>query len=316
MSANEPTWRNGFVVAVRQLCDRPGALEHFRAKFRSWQENSTRIQEAQRAYQYANDRSAPEQDRHRLLHRLDGGPLSVDEAYVYVVLLYDTFMPPDFPSHKIGPQLAFERNHAGYIVTECEMANDPPNEADQALVFEALDTVRRDLDASGISDISSRTESPQQTVFVNQLVKSVVVNHHVVNNKTDVILVSNSAPATPPTGSAMPSDSPTAGQQVTEPLTNEGSPKSQEREPEDDSESSSDTGDGERHRLSRQQRIASRDKRIRCLCNDHNLNGKWAKLAEQSNADPDIKSLDLKDVTRHVARNAVIPANRRRKKRS
>ena len=163
MPASSPTWRNDLVVAVRSLLQRPGALEHFQLRFRGWQENSTRIQEAQKAFKYVNDLLAPEEKRHRLLHRLDGGPLSVEEAYFVVALVYDTLMASEFPSHKIAPQLAQDGTHAGYIVSEWGMANDPPRETDGVLVNEALDQVRRDLDETGIIEISSpiNTKSPQ-----------------------------------------------------------------------------------------------------------------------------------------------------------
>jgi hypothetical protein len=142
---NESSWWKNFVVDVRRLLQRPDALEHFRKRFREWQENETRNKEAQKAYKYVNDSSAPEEDRHRLLGSLDGGPLSVEQSYFVVVVVYDTFMDPERPSDKLGPQLAQDGFHAGYAVYEWQMSSDPPTETDGVLVNEALDKVKRDL---------------------------------------------------------------------------------------------------------------------------------------------------------------------------
>ena len=65
---------------------------------------------------------------------------------------------------------------------------------------------------------------------------------------------------------------------------------------------------------SRQQKLKSRDKQIKLLCKTHNLARKWAELVKVVNDDPIIKQLGLKPVTKDIARNVMIPPQRRHKK--
>lgn len=75
-----------------------------------------------------------------------------------------------------------------------------------------------------------------------------------------------------------------------------------------------DPGDRASAETTRQQNLKARDKQIKLLCKTHKLNGEWVRLADVANDDPTIKQLGLKPITKHIARNVMIPPQRRLKK--
>jgi hypothetical protein len=67
--------------------------------------------------------------------------------------------------------------------------------------------------------------------------------------------------------------------------------------------------------LTHQQKLQRRNDHIKQLCKKHRLHGQWAALARLATESPAIAQLGLSAVTRDVARNAIVPVARRRKRR-